>query len=290
MMKKNNLGKGLGVLFQGNALLDDGDSPPVENAVLELPLGSIDPNREQPRKRFDEEALRQLAESIQQSGVIQPIIVYPDGNRYTIVAGERRWRAARLAGLDVIPAIVRDYDRVKQMEVALVENIQRENLNPLEEASAVHRLMEECGLTQESVSQRIGRSRPAVANLLRLLSLPEPVQDLVRLGSLTAGHGRALAGMDDSSRQRILAESAVRQGWSVRQMEAAAQRPMRKPPKRPGQERPVELADLEDTLRRALGMRASVVGSQSKGRIVLSYGSMEELENLLAVLQQVLGR
>lgn len=288
MMKKSSLGKGLEVLFQGNALLDNAASPPVENAVLELPLGSIDPNREQPRKRFDEEALRQLAESIQQSGVIQPIIVYPDGNRYTIVAGERRWRAARIAGLEVIPAIVREYDRVKQMEVALVENIQRENLNPLEEAAAVHRLMDECGLTQESVSQRIGRSRPAVANLLRLLSLSEPVQDLVRVGSLTAGHARALAGIDDTDRQRTLAESAVRQGWSVRQMEIAAQRPARKQPAR--QEASVELTDLEDVLRRALGMRASVVGTQKRGRIVLTYGSMEELENLLAVLRQLLDR
>jgi ParB family chromosome partitioning protein len=289
MLKKNNLGRGLEVLFQDNALLDDTASPPpAENAVLEVPLGSIDPNREQPRKRFDEEALRQLAESIEQSGVIQPIIVYPDGNRYTIVAGERRWRAARLAGLKAIPAIVREYDRVKQMEVALVENIQRENLNPLEEAAAVNKLMEECGLTQESVSQRIGRSRPAVANLLRLLSLPEPVQEFVRGGSLTAGHARALAGMDDPARQRTLAESAVRQGWSVRQMEAATQRPVRKPSAL--RETPVELTDLEDTLRRVLGMRASVVGTQSKGRIVLTYGSMEELENLLAVLQQVLDR
>ena len=286
-MKKNSLGKGLGVLFQDNALLDDA-APPMENAVVELPLGSIDPNREQPRKRFDEEALRQLSESIQQSGVIQPIIVYPDGERYTIVAGERRWRAARIAGLEGIPAIVRDYDRVKQMEVALIENIQRENLNPLEEAAAVHRLMEECGLSQEGVSSRIGRSRPAVANLLRLLSLPEPVQELVRDGALSAGHARALAGMDDPSRQRTLAESAVRQGWSVRQMETAARRPARRPS--PRREVPVELADLEDALRRALGMRASVVGSQNRGRIVLTYGSMEELENLLAVLQQVLER
>ncbi|MCL2545474.1 MAG: ParB/RepB/Spo0J family partition protein [Clostridia bacterium] len=288
MMKKNNLGKGLGVLFQGNALLDDAAPPLMENAVLELPLGNIDPNREQPRKRFDEEALRQLAESIRQSGVIQPIIVYPDGSRYTIVAGERRWRAARIAGLEVIPAIVRDYDRVKQLEVALVENIQREDLNPLEEAAAVTRLMDECGLTQEGVSQRIGRSRPAVANLLRLLSLPEPVQELVRGGSLTAGHARALAGIDDTAYQRALAESAVRQGWSVRQMEAAVQRPVRRPPAR--HETPVELSDLEESLRRVLGMRASVVGSQSKGRIVLTYGSMEELENLLAMLQRVLER
>jgi len=283
-MKKNSLGRGLGVLFEGNALLDDAaSSPPVENAVLELPLGSIDPNREQPRKRFDEEALRQLAESIQQSGVIQPIIVYPDGNRYTIVAGERRWRAARIAGLEAIPAIVRDYDRVKQMEVALVENIQRENLNPLEEAAAVHRLMDECGLTQETVSQRIGRSRPAVANLLRLLSLPDPVQDLVRAGSLSAGHARALVSVDDPSRQRGLAESAVKQGWSVRQMEAAAQRPARRPPVR--RDSPVELADLEDALRRTLGMRANIIGTQSRGRIVLTYASMEELENLLGLLR-----
>ena len=287
-MKKNNLGRGLEVLFQGNALLDDAAPPLMENAVLELPLGNIDPNREQPRKRFDEEALRQLAESIRQSGVIQPIIVYPDGSRYTIVAGERRWRAARIAGLEVIPAIVRDYDRVKQLEVALVENIQREDLNPLEEAAAVTRLMDECGLTQEGVSQRIGRSRPAVANLLRLLSLPEPVQELVRGGSLTAGHARALAGIDDTAYQRALAESAVRQGWSVRQMEAAVQRPVRRPPAR--HETPVELSDLEESLRRVLGMRASVVGSQSKGRIVLTYGSMEELENLLAMLQRVLER
>ncbi len=288
MMKKNSLGRGLGVLFQDNALLDENAAPAVENAVVELPLGSVDPNREQPRKRFDEEALRQLSESIQQSGVIQPIIVYPDGNRYTIVAGERRWRASRLAGLETIPAIVRDYDRVKQMEVALVENIQRENLNPLEEAAAVRQLMDECGFTQESVSTRIGRSRPAVANLLRLLTLPEPVQGLVREGALTAGHARTLAGMDDPARQKALAETAVRQGWSVRQMEVATQRPLRKAPST--REQPVELSDLEDTLRRALGMKATISGTPKKGRIVLNYSSIEELENLLAALQTILER
>ncbi len=284
-MKKNSLGRGLGVLFPEDAM--DPAQPMPENAVVELPLGSVDPNRDQPRKRFDEEALKQLSESIGQSGVIQPIIVYANDGRYTIVAGERRWRAARLAGLSTIPAIVRDYDLVKRMEVALIENIQRENLNPLEEAAAVRRLMDECGLTQELVAQRLGRSRPAVANLLRLLSLPESVQALVRDGALSAGHARVLAGVESAARQRALAEAAVHEGWSVRQMEAAAQRPEKKaaPVKR---EQPVELGDLEEVLRRALGMRATVSGTQQRGRIVLSYASMDELETLLGALQQIL--
>jgi ParB family chromosome partitioning protein len=285
MVKKNSLGKGLGVLFQENELPPQ---PEPGNAVVELPLGSVDPNRDQPRKRFEEEALRQLSESIAQSGVIQPIIVYPSEGRYTIVAGERRWRAARLAGLDTIPAIVREYDNVRRMEVALVENIQRENLNPLEEATAVRRLMDECGLTQEAVAARLGRSRPAVANTLRLLSLPAKVQALVRDGSLSSGHARALAGVEGEARQCALAEAAVHHGWSVRQIEAAAQQPARRSPQAI-QERPVELTELEETLRRATGMRASISGTQRKGRIVLSYGSMEELENLLGALQQILG-
>jgi ParB family chromosome partitioning protein len=286
MTKKNSLGRGLGVLFSENDLLETPSAAP-ENAVIELPLGSIDPNRDQPRKRFDEDALRKLGESIAQTGVIQPIIVYPSMDRYTIVAGERRWRAARLAGLNTIPAIVRSYDHLERMEVALVENIQRENLNPLEEAAAVRKLMDECGLTQEAVAARLGRSRPAVANTLRLLTLAEPVQALVLDGRLSAGHARALAAVEDQAHQRALAEAAVKQGWSVRQIEAAAQRPARKPaPIAP--ERPVELNDLEDTLRRALGMRAAVSGTPQRGRIVLTYGSMEELEGLLTALQRIL--
>lgn len=181
-MKKMGLGRGL------DALLPEIEETEPENAVREIPIGDIDPNREQPRKRFDEESLRQLAASIQHSGVIQPIIVYPQGGRYVIVAGERRYRASRLAGLATIPAIVRSYDRVKQMEVALLENIQREDLNPVEEAQAIRRLMDECGLTQEAVSAQLGRSRPAVANLLRILSLPKGMQDKVISGEIGRAH------------------------------------------------------------------------------------------------------
>lgn len=295
-MKKNNLGKGLGVLFSEAALTPEPEpqtAQPItitENAIVDLPLGVVDPNREQPRKRFDEDALKQLSESIAQSGVIQPIIVYPNEGRYTIVAGERRWRAARMAGLDAIPAIVRTYDRIKQMEVALIENIQRENLNPLEEATAVRRLMDECGLTQEAVAGRLGRSRPAVANLLRILTLAEPVQALVRDGALTAGHARALAGVDGTARQRALAEQAIHQGWSVRQLEVAVQRSNKKSVRVREYEQPVELADLEETLRRVLGMRATITGTPKKGRIVLTYGSMEELDALLGAMEQLLKR
>ena len=287
-MKKNSLGRGLGVLFQENQLPETAPAAP-ENAVMEIPLGNVDPNRDQPRKRFDEEALKQLSESIAQSGVIQPIIVYPNDGRYTIVAGERRWRAARMAGLSAIPAIVREYDHIRRMEISLVENIQREDLNPLEEAAAVRRLMDECGLTQESVAARLGRSRPAVANALRLLSLPEPVRALVREGALSAGHARALAGVESAARQQALAEAAVKHGWSVRQIEAAAKSPSRAAV-RVRREQPVELAELEETLRRALGMRASITGTQRRGRIVLTYGSMEELETLLGALRQMEGQ
>ena len=284
-MKKAGLGRGLGSLIQAA----DPEQAARESAVIELPLGDIDPNREQPRKRFAEETLRQLSESIAQSGVIQPIIVYPHEGRYTIVAGERRWRAARMAGLTTIPSIVRDYDRVKQMEVALLENIQREDLNPMEEAAAVRRLMDECGLTQEAVAQRLGRSRPAVANLLRMLALPEAVQRLVREGTLSAGHARALAGLAHEDAQCALAVQAVREGWSVRQLEAAVQRAAAPAPKdRPAPVKAIELRELEDDMRRALGMRATISGTSQKGRIVLQYASPEELEALYAGVQQLL--
>ncbi|MDR3051620.1 MAG: ParB/RepB/Spo0J family partition protein [Oscillospiraceae bacterium] len=281
-MKKNSLGRGLGALLPGaDAPLAD-----PQHAVTELPLGQIDPNRDQPRKRFDEEGLRGLAASIAASGVIQPILVYQQGERYTIIAGERRWRAARLAGLDTIPAIVRDYDRVRRQEVALIENIQRENLNPMEEAAAVRTLMDECGLTQESVAQRLGRSRPAVANLLRVLTLPETLQKWVREGTLSAGHARALAGVQGAPRQQALAERAVAEGWSVRQLERAtaqAERPARPAPPPPS----LEMREFEEIARRTLGVRAAITGTPHKGRIVLTYASAEELEAVYAALQSL---
>ncbi len=280
-MKKMGLGRGL------DALLPEVEEMAPENAVREIPIGDIDPNREQPRKRFDEESLRQLAASIQHSGVIQPIIVYPQGGRYVIVAGERRYRASRLAGLATIPAIVRSYDRVKQMEVALLENIQREDLNPVEEAQAIRRLMDECGLTQEAVSAQLGRSRPAVANLLRILSLPKGMQDKVISGELSAGHARVLAGVEDPQRRQRLFEQTLAAGWSVRQLEQAAQKAPEK--KRRETPLPVELSELEEDIRRALGVRATVSGTMKKGRVVLQYYSQDELEALYEAVQRLRG-
>lgn len=280
-MKKMGLGRGL------DALLPEIEETEPENAVREIPIGDIDPNREQPRKRFDEESLRQLAASIQHSGVIQPIIVYPQGGRYVIVAGERRYRASRLAGLATIPAIVRSYDRVKQMEVALLENIQREDLNPVEEAQAIRRLMDECGLTQEAVSAQLGRSRPAVANLLRILSLPKGMQDKVISGELSAGHARVLAGVEDPQRRQRLFEQTLAASWSVRQLEQAAQKAPEK--KRRETPLPVELSELEEDIRRALGVRATVSGTMKKGRVVLQYYSQDELEALYEAVQRLRG-
>lgn len=279
-MKKTGLGRGL------DALLPEVEEEALpENAVVELPIGDIDPNREQPRKRFDEESLRQLAASIAHSGVIQPIIVYPKDGRYVIVAGERRYRASRLAGLTAIPAIVRSYDRVKQMEVALLENIQREDLNPVEEAQAIRRLMDECGLTQEAVSAQLGRSRPAVANLLRILSLPKGMQDKVITGELSAGHARVLAGVEDAAHRQRLFEQALLNGWSVRQLEQAAQ----KAPEKKKREiaLPVELTNLEEDIRVALGVRATISGTPKKGRIVLQYYSQDELETLYEAIERI---
>ena len=207
---QRGLGRGLGAL-----LGEDVVSPAEEKAadeVLNLEIRLIDPNREQPRRDFDEEALQELAASIQAVGVIQPIIVCREGERYTIVAGERRYRAARLAGLEQIPAIVRDWEKQTRLEAALIENLQRDDLNPVEEAMGVKKLMEETGLTQEQAAQRLGKSRPAVANLLRLLTLPESVIRMLREGKLTAGHARALVGLERESRKSWRSCARLRAG------------------------------------------------------------------------------
>lgn len=285
MSKKfGGLGRGLGELLPE---LPAEETEQPSDLVREIAIGDIDPNREQPRKRFDEESLKQLAQSIEHSGVIQPVLVYEKDGRYQLIAGERRWRAARLAGLTTIPALVRDYDRVKQMEIALIENIQREDLNPVEEAQAVRALMDECGLTQEAVAAQLGRSRPAVANLLRILTLPKEILAFVAQGTLSAGHARVLAGVESRTRQLALCKMALEQGWSVRELERAAQRDETKLPKRREVERPLELSTLEDTLRESLGLRASISGTLKKGRIVLQYSSADELEAFYDAIERI---
>ena len=293
---RNGLGRGLDALLGGmpdevgaaNPLLNQSQAE-AGDAVVSLRLGDIDPNRDQPRRRFSEEALEELAASIRAVGVIQPILVYKNGRRYTIIAGERRWRAARLAGLDEIPAIVRDWDEVKRLEAALIENLQRDDLNPVEEAAGVSRLMEQCGLTQEAAAERLGRSRPAVANLLRLLTLPEPILDMLREGTLSAGHARALVALPASA-QLKLAQLAATQGWSVRQLERACAQQGEKPKQaKPEPPRDPEFKRLERMARDVFGTKAELTGDENHGRLIVHYQTADDLQriwDLLEIMQQ----
>ena len=288
MAKKMGLGRGLSaILPEVEEVVESVDqvsetpAPVPADAVVELSVGDIDPNRNQPRKKFDDDALLALADSIRHNGVLSPILVARDGRRYTIIAGERRWRAARLANCPTIPAIVRDWDDVRRQEAALVENIQREDLNAIEEARGIRRLMEECALTQEVAAERIGRSRSAVANILRLLNLPKRIQDAVIEGTLSAGHARVLAGIDDAELQSGLFAKTMQFGWSVRQLEAAAKNAQTEKKEKPEPVAlPIEYEELTERLRRATGLKVKLEGTQEKGKIVLQYTSEEELQRL----------
>ncbi len=288
MAKKMGLGRGLSAILpdveevvESVEAVETG-KPAIlpTDAVAEIPVGEIDPNRNQPRKNFDDDALLALAESIRHSGVLSPILVARDGARYTIIAGERRWRAARIANLETIPAIVRDWDEIRRHEATLVENIQREDLNAIEEAMGVRALMDECALTQEAVAERLGRSRPAIANLLRLLTLPARIQNAVIEGSISAGHARVLAGIASREQQANLFAKTLQFGWSVRQLEAAAKEAPEKKPKMQKAALPVEYEELTERLRSATGLKVKMEGSEKKGKIVLTYESAEELQRL----------
>ncbi len=288
MAKKMGLGRGLSAILpdveevvESVDQVSESPAPVPADAVVELSVGDIDPNRNQPRKKFDDDALLALADSIRHNGVLSPILVARDGRRYTIIAGERRWRAARLANCPTIPAIVRDWDDVRRQEAALVENIQREDLNAIEEARGIRRLMEECALTQEVAAERIGRSRSAVANILRLLNLPKRIQDAVIEGTLSAGHARVLAGIDDAELQSGLFAKTMQFGWSVRQLEAAAKNAQTEKKEKPEPVAlPIEYEELTERLRRATGLKVKLEGTQEKGKIVLQYTSEEELQRL----------
>ena len=272
--KTHGLGRGLDSLFAGT-------TEEWGASIQEIPVGELDPNPEQPRKTFDDESIAQLAESIRDQGVLQPLLVTAtSGGRYRIIAGERRYRAGRMAGLETLPCIVKDIDAVRQMEIALIENLQREDLNPMEAAKGVNALMKQCGYTQEKVSARLGKSRPAVANLLRLLSLPDEVTEMVRDGRLSAGHARVLAGLDSREEQLRLARIAAEEGMSVRRLEqiASAAKPKKSSAKRRTPELPAELNELQDKIRAKTGLKSTLTGSISKGKIVLQYSSRDELE------------
>lgn len=276
------LGKGLG------ALLDTG--APVNEQVTSLPLQKIEPNPNQPRKLFDEEELQVLADSISQHGILQPIAVRKEENGfYQIIAGERRWRAARLAGLRNVPVVVVQADDRATMELALIENLQRQDLNPMEEAMGYKQLMEEYGLTQADVSQKVSKSRPAVANALRLLTLPSDIARMVADGSLSAGHARAVLVLPEPSMQEAAAKKIVALNLSVRQAETLCKN-MAKPRKEAPQKNPLAVdyvAECEKTLSKSLGRGVKITRGKRKGKLEIEFYGDDDLQTLYEALEQL---
>ncbi len=297
MARLSGLGKGLGALIPADATSVEADDQP---RLEDLPVASIVPNPHQPRVHFDEESLAELAASVREIGVLQPVLVRPgaEDGTYELVAGERRWRAARRAGLAVIPAIVRMTDDLGSVERALVENLHRQDLTALEEASAYQQLVEDFSLTHEQVASRVGKSRSAITNTLRLLSLPPAIQALLADGRLSAGHAKALLGSPDRAFQEQLARRAAAESWSVRMLEEAvrdrggAAEPEAAEPATPGRAvdgagltpatrlRPPGLLELEELLAEYLSTRVNVTMGTGKGRVVIEFADLEDLERI----------
>jgi len=278
--RQHGLGRGLGALLSSPGP----SSAEAPGAVtVELPIDAIAPNPQQPRKDFDDKALRDLSASLRQSGVLQPVVVRRLGDGYQLIVGERRWRAAKLAGITRIPAVIREVSDAQSLELALVENLLREDLNPMEEAEAYQRLLAEFGWTQEELAQRVARDRSSVANCLRLLKLPELIQADLRAGRLTMGHARALLSLDSPAEQLRLREQILAHSWSVRTTEEGVQAKRARPARRQLR-RSADLAAVEDALRVALATRVRLVGSERTGRIEIAYSSREELDRLAELI------
>lgn len=282
---KKGLGKGLDALFADNLVELEQEQRP--DALLRL--SQIEPDKSQPRKHFEEEALNQLAESIKAHGLIQPILVAPIGeDRYRIIAGERRWRACRLAGLEEIPALIREYSPRKISEISLVENLQREDLNPVEEALGYRNLMELYGMTQEQIAETVSKSRPAIANALRLLALPEPLLEQLRSGALSAGHARALLSVEDAEGRQALADKIIAEGLSVRQAEELAKKTKKEEKTHPAADPAVTQAirDLENRASARVGNKVTIRHkSNNKGKVEINYYSVDELEKIIEILE-----
>ena len=316
--KKGGLGRGLGSLFVDTELLAEyepvEEKKPKANStktetkktskpakedvqknvqddgerVVYLKLNDIKPNSSQPRKIFKEDALEDLAASIKEHGVIQPVLVRPAAKGYELVAGERRWRAARLAGLKQIPAIVRVLDEKTNAFYALIENMQREDLNAIEEAEGIKEIIDKYGLTQEETAKVVGKSRPYVSNALRLLKLPEAVKVYVENGDLSMGHARAVAGLDGEDVQIEAAKKAVENGWSVRQIEnyTSASPKKKAPAKKKVNKKDAETKALEERLSESLGTKVSIEGNAKKGKVIIEYYSADELERFVETVDK----
>lgn len=295
-MAKMSLGKGLDALFPPNVNVNTlGDKNEINDAsenVIEMKINSVEPNINQPRKSFDDDKIDDLAESIKVHGVLQPIIVTKKGDYYQIIAGERRWRASKKAGLKTIPAIVRDYDERKIREVALIENLQRQDLNALETAKAIKELMEEHSLTQEEIAKTLGKSRSAIANTLRILNLDERVQELVADGKISEGHARTLASIESPQKQYKLAMDIINLDLNVREAEERTRMEKVETTKKSGKKQEISkleiiYKDIENRLKRALGTKVSFKPlTKSKGKIIIEYFSSEELERILEILEK----
>jgi ParB family transcriptional regulator, chromosome partitioning protein len=275
MTSRHGLGRGLGALLSR--------PPESAGAVTELAVDSISPNPNQPRKDFNDTYLHNLAASLRQSGVLQPVVVRRYGDGYQLIVGERRWRAAKLAGLSQIPAVVREATDAQTLELALVENLLREDLNPMEEAEGYQRLLAEFGWTQDELAQRVRRDRSTIANCLRLLKLPEVIQADLRGGQLTMGHARALLSLTSAEEQLRLRGQILAHSWSVRATEEGVQR-RRPKTARSLRRRSAELTAVEDSLRTALATRVRLFGTERAGRIEVIYTSREELDRLVELI------
>ena len=293
---KKGLGRGLDSFFGDFATEDESKNVEkvvetkevikevVVNEPKEIEIGLIDRNPDQPRKIFDDEALAELASSIKNYGVIQPIIVKEVDGRYVIIAGERRWRASRLAGLKTIPCVIKDYTEQEVSEIAIIENLQREDLNPIESAKAIKSLIAQFDLTQDEVADKIGKSRPAVANTLRLLLLPDAIINLVETNKITAGHARALLAIDNPAKQKEIAIQIIEKGLTVRDVENLIKM-MNKPKTETSKpEKTLEIKDFEDRIKKLFLTKVSIKGTESKGKIVIDYYSKDDLDRIYDII------
>ena len=286
------LGKGLEGLFEDNLRTEEEEQGAGILKIVRI--SSVEPNRSQPRKTFEKEKIDELAQSSRENGVLQPLIVRENGrNRYQIISGERRWRASKLAGLEEVPVIVRDLDEQKVLEVALIENLQREDLNAVEEACGYKNLMENFGLTQEKIAERVSKSRPAVANAMRILALPDEILDMVESGGLTSGHARALLALADrvKNREELIrtAKTVAEKKLSVRAVEDMVKKPRKLTRKKPATDDAVYYRKISEQLTRAWGRRITVKPGEEKngkkeGTVVLEYYSMDDLNDLIEKL------
>ncbi len=282
-MAKAKLGRGLGSFFDNEPPL-----PEEKDNVETLRITQIEPNKNQPRRQFDKEKIDELSESIKEHGVIQPIIVVKNNDMYKIVAGERRWRAAKKAGLKEIPVVIREYSDFEIAQIALIENLQRENLNPIEEALGYRTLIDNFNMTQEDVSSKIGKSRSAVANSIRLLSLDEDIQSRLVSGEISSGHARALLSIENSEIRKAVLESIIEKGLNVRQAEALAKQLQNTHPKRPApkldEQVKAELESIENRLSSQFGTKVTLSHGEKRGKIEIEYFGNADLERILNLI------